>query len=81
VNEDCKDENFSRVVVDGGDESVIVSSDVKNGDGLAAGNLRGIGVGECFSNFGNGLPLCGLGYGVPRCDGCGGVRVFVGVFL
>ena len=66
MSEDLEDENFPGVVVDGGDESVIISSDVKDGDGLAAGYLRGICVGECFSNFANALPLCSLGYFMPR---------------
>ena len=80
MSEDLEDENFSPVVVDGGDEPVVVSGDVENGDGLAAGGLCGICVGECFSNFGNGLPPRGPGHGVPRCERSGGVRVLVGVF-
>ncbi len=80
MSEDLEDENFPRIVVNGGDEAMMVSSDIENSDGLAAFHLCGIGVGECFPDFSNGLPLGGLGFCVPCCERCGGVRVFVDVF-
>jgi hypothetical protein len=81
VGEDLQDEDISGVVVNGGDEAVMVSCDIENGDGLAAGYLCGLGMGECLAHFLNASPEAYSCSFMPCGKGYCGVRVKSGVFI
>lgn len=75
VGEDFQDEDFSSIVVDGGDEAVMVSSDIENSDCPAAGYLCGIGMGECLTHFVKTLPCAFVRDFIPCRNGNDSVRV------
>jgi hypothetical protein len=49
MGKEIEDENFLAVIVDGRDQSEIVSGNVENGNSPAAPYFHLVGVGECLS--------------------------------
>jgi len=65
VSQDVENVDCSRVVVDGCNEAVMVSSDVEDGDSVVTRYVSQVCMGVFFSDFHDGLPFCGLGRDVP----------------
>ena len=81
MGEDFQDEDFSGVVVNGGNEAVMVSGDIKNGDALPTGYRCRIGVGECLADFLKVSP-CGFLRNIMPCGkGNGSLGMKLGVFI
>lgn len=81
VSENFQNEDISGVEVNGGDEAVMISRDVENGDGLAAGYSGRIGMGESLTYFLEARPFAFFRGLIPRRKGNGEVRVKLGVFI
>ena len=65
--------------MDGGDQTVVISCDIEDGDGLGAADGDEIGMRENIANVCDGLPLGGGGHGDPCAEIGGGVRVLLGI--
>ena len=81
VGEDFQDENAACVVMDGGNEAVVIAGNVEDGDGLGTANRGKGGMRKDFANVGDGLPPGGGGYGDPCREVGGGVAMLLGIAL
>ena len=79
VGEDFQDENAAGVVVDGGNEALVIAGDIEDSDGLGAADGGEVGMGKDFAHVRDGLPFGSGGYGDPCRKVGGGVGVLLGI--
>ena len=80
MGQEIEDEDFSGVVVNGGDEAEGIAGDIEDSDGLVAGYADFIGMGKVGAGGGQVPPLCLLRHGQPVQQGGRGLGMLAGKF-